>query len=147
MDCRMSQARPTCSPKSMATLRGILAKAGFRLTRQRLDIARLIFRGCDRHFTADMLFAEAKDFRYPPSLATVYNTLHQFAEHRLLREIAVYGAKVWYDTKIGPHFHFYREDQAELFDIPEDLVPLLSIPAPAGTRVEAIDIVVRLQSA
>lgn len=124
-----------------------LEMAGLRPTRQRLDLGRLLFEGGDRHFTAEMLYEEARLLRYPPSLATIYNTLHQFAQRGLLREIAIYGAKLWYDTKIGPHFHFYREDREELFDIPEELIPTLNIPAPEGTRIEAIDVVVRLKSA
>ena len=68
------------------------------------------------------------------------------SERGLLREIAVYGAKVWYDTKTGPHFHFYREDREELFDIPEELIPILNLPAPEGTMIESIDVVVRLKS-
>ena len=128
------------------TVREKLTSAGLRPTRQRLDLGRLLFDRGDRHFTAEMLHEEARALRYPPSLATIYNTLNQFAERGLLREIAIYGAKVWYDTKIGPHFHFYREDREELFDIPEALIPSLNIPAPEGTQIEAIDIVVRLKS-
>jgi Fur family iron response transcriptional regulator len=128
------------------SVRDKLAAAGLRPTRQRLDLGRLLFEPGDRHFTAEMLYDEARALRYPPSLATIYNTLHQFAERGLLREIAVYGAKLWYDTKIGPHFHFYREDREELFDIPEEMIPSLNIPAPPGTRIEAIDVVVRLKS-
>ena len=128
------------------SVRDKLLAAGVRPTRQRLDIGRLLFEGCDRHFTAEMLFHEASTLRYSPSLATIYNTLHEFAEHGLLREIAVYGAKLWYDTKIGPHFHFYREDREELFDIPEELIPAIRIPAPEGMRIEAIDIVVRVKA-
>lgn len=132
---------------SSAEVKDKLTAAGLRPTRQRLDLGRLLFGGADRHFTAEMLYEETRALRYPPSLATVYNTLHQFAERGLLREIAIYGAKLWYDTKIGPHFHFYREDREELFDIPEELIPRLAIPAPEGTRIEAIDVVVRLKSA
>ncbi len=131
---------------TVCKLREKLAAAGLRPTRQRLEIGNLLFESGDRHFTAEMLHAEANRLRYPPSLATVYNTLHLFAAHGLLREIAVYGAKTWYDTKTGPHFHFYREDREELFDIPDALIPILNIAAPEGTMIEAIDVVVRLRS-
>jgi Fur family transcriptional regulator, iron response regulator len=63
----------------------------------------------------------------------------------LLREIAIYDAKLWYDTKTGPHFHFYREDSEELSDIPEAWLPNIDIPAPEGMRVESIDVIVRLR--
>jgi Fur family iron response transcriptional regulator len=80
-------------------------------------------------------------------LGTIYNTLNEFARCGLLRQIAIYDAKVWFDTKTGPHFHFYREDTEELSDIPDELLPHLDIPAPDGARIEAIDIIVRLKSA
>jgi Fur family iron response transcriptional regulator len=62
-----------------------------------------------------------------------------------LREIAIYDAKLWYDTKTGPHYHFYREDTEELSDIPEEWVPEFAIPAPDGTSIKAIDVIVRLK--
>ena len=127
-------------------LRIRLRDAGLRPTRQRIALAELLFHAGDRHLTAETLYDEARATRYPPSLATIYNTLNQFAEHGLVREIAVYGSKVWYDTKTGPHYHFYLEDEDKLFDIPDELVPVLNIPAPEGMEVCAIDVVVRLKS-
>ena len=123
-----------------------LKEAGLRPTRQRLALAEILFSSGDRHLTAETLYEEARATRYPPSLATIYNTLNQFAEHGLVREIALYGSKVWYDTKTGPHYHFYLEDKDELFDIPEELVPALNIPAPEGTEGSGVDVVIRLKS-
>ncbi len=135
-------ALPGPDPVAVEKLRAV----SLRPTRQRRDLCRILFEDGDRHITAEALFTETRALRYPPSLATIYNTLRQFADHGLLREIAIYGAKLWYDTKTGPHFHFYREDRDELFDIPEAFAPDLDIPAPEGTRIEAIDVVVRLKA-
>ena len=99
-----------------------LASAGVRPTRQRLDLARAIFGAGNRHFTAEMLYHETRSIRFAPTLGTIYNTLNEFARCGLLREIAIYDAKLWYDTKTGPHYHFYREDTEELSDIPEEWV-------------------------
>ncbi len=142
--------RPKMAPKAdpaTKLVRDKLVAAGVRPTRQRLDLGRLLLQSGDRHFTAEMIYDEARAMRYPPSLGTIYNTLNEFARCGLLREIAIYDAKLWYDTKTGPHFHFYREDTEELSDIPGELLPKLEIPAPEGTRIEAIDIIVRLTSA
>ena len=122
-----------------------LASAGVRPTRQRLDIARAIFGAGNRHFTAEMLYHETRSIRFAPTLGTIYNTLNEFARCGLLREIAIYDAKLWYDTKTGPHYHFYREDTEELSDIPEEWVPEFEIPAPDGTSIAAIDVIVRLK--
>jgi Fur family iron response transcriptional regulator len=126
-------------------MREKLESAGLRVTRQRLMIAELLFGKGDRHVTAETLFGEASGLPYPPSLATIYNTLRDFAGSGLVREIALYGGKVWFDTKIGPHFHFYLEDREELIDMPEELIPQFNIPAPAGTRIAGIDVVIKLE--
>jgi len=123
-----------------------LRDSGLRPTRQRIQIAELLFAKGDRHLTAETLFAEARSNRYPPSLATIYNALRDFAAHGLVREIALYGAKTWYDTKTGPHYHFYLEERDELFDIPEEFIPLMNIPAPEGTEIVGVDVVIRLSS-
>jgi len=141
--------RPKMAPKAhpgTKLVRDKLMAAGVRPTRQRLDLGLLLLESGDRHFTAETIYDEARAMRYPPSLGTVYNTLNEFARCGLLRQIAIYDAKLWYDTKTGPHFHYYREDTEELSDIPEGLLPKLDIAAPEGTRVEAIDIIVRLKS-
>ena len=105
----------------------------------------MIFGAGDRHFTAEMIFHETRSIRFAPTLGTIYNTLNEFARSGLLREIAIYDAKLWYDTKTGPHFHFYIEDTEELSDIPDELLPEFSIPAPEGMRIAAIDVIVRLK--
>ena len=126
-------------------MREKLEQAGLRVTRQRMMIADLLFAKGDRHVTAEALYAEASVIPYPPSLATIYNTLRDFADKGLVREIALYGGKVWFDTQTGPHFHFYLEDREELFDIPESLIPTFNIPAPAGMRIAGIDVVIKLE--
>ena len=64
-----------------------LRRAGLRPTRQRLALGELLFGAEDRHVTAEMLHAEAVSMGERVSLATVYNTLHQFRRAGLLREI------------------------------------------------------------
>ncbi len=122
----------------------MLRHVGLRPTRNRVQIADLLFAGGDRHLTAEVLFAEARSLRYPPSLATVYNALRDFAARGLVREIALYGSRTWYDTKTGPHFHYYVEVEEQLLDVPEDVVRAFDIPAPPGMRVVGVDVVVRL---
>ena len=81
---------PNCGDK--------LRRVGLRPTRQRVSLGWLLFGKGDRHITAEMLFDEATRARVPVSLATVYNTLHQFTEAGLLRQLAVDGAKAYFDT-------------------------------------------------
>lgn len=121
-----------------------LQQVGLRATRPRIQIAELLFGKGDRHLTAEMLYAEASALKYPPSLATIYNVLRDFAAHGLVREIALYGSKLWFDTKVGPHFHYYVEGREELSDIPEAAIPSMEITPPPGMRIVGVDVVVRL---
>ena len=134
-------------PVTDNVIRRRLEAAGVRPTRQRVDLGRTIFGADDRHFTAEMIYEETRSIRFAPTRGTIYNTLNEFARCGLLREIALYDAKLWYDTKTGPHFHFYSEDTEELSDILDEWLPRIDIPAPDGTRITAIDIIVRLKKA
>jgi Fur family iron response transcriptional regulator len=141
MDMRVKSQSPAID----AYIRQKLEAAGIRPTRQRVDLGRVIFGGGDWHFAAEMIYQETRAIRFAPTLGTIYNTLNEFARCGLLREIAIYDAKLWYDTKTGPHFHFYREDTEELSDIPDEWRPTVDIPAPEGTRIAAVDVIVRLK--
>jgi Fur family iron response transcriptional regulator len=66
-----------------------LKQVGLRPTRQRLALAKLLLENGDRHITAEELFHEARASGIHVSLATVYNTLHQFTGAGLLREVVV----------------------------------------------------------
>jgi Fur family transcriptional regulator, iron response regulator len=135
------------APAHKGDLAGKLRAAGLRPTRQRLALGRLLFGGCDRHVTAELLHHEAAKSGADLSLATVYNTLHQFTAAGLLRQVIVDGAKIYFDTNTGDHHHFYVEDRAMLMDIPGDSVHIEGIPkAPPGTVVDRVDVVVRLKA-
>jgi Fur family iron response transcriptional regulator len=82
----------------------------------------------------------------PVSLATIYNTLHQFTEAGLLRELAVDGSKSYFDTNVGDHHHFFVEGENIMFDIPADMVGIGRLPeAPQGMEIVRVDVVVRLR--
>ena len=129
-----------------ADLTAKIRAAGLRPTRQRLALGKLLFASGDRHVTAEALHLEATRSGALLSLATVYNTLHQFTGAGLLRQVIVDGDKTYFDTNICDHHHFYFEDGAMLLDIPGDDVRIDGLPkAPAGTEVERVEVVVRLK--
>ena len=122
-----------------------LRAAGLRPTRQRVALARLLFDGCDRHVTAEVLHEEAIARKVPVSLATVYNTLHQFKEVGLLREVAVEGAKTYFDTNTSNHYHFFCETSGKLVDIETASIRIEGLPqAPEGMAISRVDVLVRL---
>ena len=117
-----------------------------RPTRQRLALAKLLFSGCNRHVTAEQLHNEALSAGVSVSLATVYNSLHQFTQAGLLREVVVEPSRSYFDTNVCDHHHFYFEDSGELCDIPPETMGLPQLPeAPEGTRIARVDMTVRLK--
>lgn len=122
-----------------------LRRSGLRPTRQRLALGRLLFAGDDRHVTAEQLHAEVSLDGEHVSLATVYNTLHQFRQAGLLREIAIGSNKTYFDTNTSNHNHYLLEPEGELMDIDSDSITIDGLPAPPeGMRISHIDVVVRL---
>ena len=127
-------------------VKALLRQVGLRPTRQRMALGWILFGKGDRHLTAEMLYEEATRARVPVSLATVYNTLHQFTDVGLLRQIAVDGSKTYFDTNISTHHHFFVEGENAVLDIPETDVVVGKTPTPPeGYEVARIDVVVRLR--
>ena len=130
---------------AVATAR--LRHAGLRPTRQRVELAGLLFRDHDRHVTAENLHDEVTQAGLKVSLATVYNTLHQFTEAGLLRQVIVDAARSYFDTNTGDHQHFFLEREGLLIDIPGDTIAVAGVPTPpAGLSVDRVDVVVRVRS-
>ncbi|GBE44855.1 peroxide-responsive repressor PerR [bacterium BMS3Bbin10] len=122
-----------------------LRDAGLRPTRQRVALAELLFAKGDRHLTAERLHEEAVCNDVRVSLATVYNTLHQFTEAGLLREVAVEGSKTYFDTNTSNHCHFFCEPDGTLTDIPTEDLTVQGLPEPPeGMEVSRVDVLVRL---
>jgi len=143
----LGQSAPT-TIRSFGAVLERLRSVGLRPTRQRLALAKLLFDTDDRHVTAEMLHGEALRSRVRVSLATVYNTLHQFTDAGLLREIVVDAERSYFDTNVSNHHHLFDEDTRHLHDIPEADVRLESLPAlPEGMEVSRVDVIVRIKKA
>ena len=123
-----------------------LRAANLRPTRQRMALAKLLFSGASRHVTAEGLHKEALANRFRVSLATVYNTLHQFTASGMLREVVVDSSRSYFDTNVADHHHFFCEDTQLLEDIPGKGVAVGDVPRPPeGTSISRIDVVVRVR--
>jgi len=125
-----------------------LRTAGLRPTRQRLALAKLLFDRGHCHVTAEDLHNQARSANIAVSLATVYNTLHQFTESGLLREVVVESGRSYFDTNTTEHHHFFFAHTGELRDIPDGSVMLSTVPEPpAGTTIKSVDVIVRVENA
>ncbi len=106
----------------------------------------MLFAKGDRHLSAEELHEEALLAGVPVSLATVYNTLHQFTEAGLLRILAVEGSRTYFDTNTSDHHHFFVEGENRVFDIAPGPVRVESLPEPPeGMEIANVDIVIRLR--
>ena len=127
-------------------VKAMLRRVGLRPTRQRMSLGWILFGKGDRHLTAEMLYEEATRAKVPVSLATIYNTLHQFTEVGLLRQVGVDGSKAYFDTNVSSHHHFFVEDENNLVDIPDAEVVVGKTPMPPeGYEIARVDVVVRLR--
>lgn len=127
-------------------LRDLLAGAGLRPTKQRLALCGLLFCGGRRHFIADDLHQDAICRGFYLSLATVYNSLNQFAEAGLVRRVRIGSERNYFDTDVGNHCHFYVEVEDRIVDIPPRSIRFDRLPSPpAGYRISKVDVVIRLK--
>lgn len=124
-----------------------LQDVNLRPTKQRLALAKLLFDGDDRHVTAEALHKEASNLGTKVSLATIYNTLHQFTEANLLKEVIVDSNRTYFDTNVSDHHHIYYKDEEMLHDISADDLVISALPdVPAGKRISAVNVVIHMEN-
>jgi Fur family transcriptional regulator, iron response regulator len=123
-----------------------LRAVNLRPTRQRLALARLLLESGERHVTAEQLHGEALAADIRVSLATVYNTLHQFTDSGLLHEVIVEPGRSYFDTNTDDHHHFFCEATGQLQDIPGEDLAVTKLPAPPwGTAISRVDVIIRVR--
>ncbi|CCM77993.1 iron response transcriptional regulator IrrA [Rhizobium mesoamericanum] len=133
--------------KAPLTIEARLRHAGLRPTRQRVALGDLLFAKGDRHLTVEELHEEAVQAGVPVSLATVYNTLHQFTEAGMIRVLAVESAKTYFDTNVSDHHHFFIEGENDVLDIPVSNLTIGNLPEPPeGLEIAHVDVVIRLRA-
>lgn len=124
----------------------MLESKGILATPQRMDIAGIML-ACHQHLSADQVLARVNQNGAAVSKATVYNTLGLFAEKGLLRQVIVDPTKVFYDSNVCAHHHFYNVDTGELMDIEMDACQVERLPPPPpGTVPDGVDVIVRVRN-
>lgn len=114
-------------------------------TQQRIRIAKVMCSGpC--HLSAEQILEEVNRERSFVSKATIYNTLNLFVAKGLVRQVIVDPSKIFYDSTISPHYHFFHEDTGQLEDIPMPAINLDQLPVlPQGTILAGVDVIVRVR--
>ncbi len=122
-----------------------LTEFGIAVTSQRLEVAGILL-DKPQHLAADQILAMLRKKGSRVSKATVYNTLHLFAEKGLVRALHVDPSRTFYDSTIHPHHHFYHVDVGELSDIPDEQIRIMNLPPlPPGTELENVEVLVKIR--
>ncbi len=130
----------------IAQLTARLRQHGLRPTRQRIRLASLLLDGQDRHIRPDDIYDQLKSSAEKLSRGTVYNTLRQFCDAGLLREVHGVGDTLIYDTNLYDHHHFLNVETGELSDIRQDMVQIRRLPdLPQGFEMEAVELTIRIR--
>lgn len=95
----------------------ILRKHKVQPTPQRIAVAAAVLRA-KGHTSADDLWQTVKKNCPTLSRATVYNTLHLFAEKGVLKTQIIQEGKVVFDSCVKPHHHFIDEETGKIYDVP-----------------------------
>jgi Fur family iron response transcriptional regulator len=120
---------------------------GVQPTSQRIMVARVLFTQMT-HLSAEDIYRLVNAENRCVSKATVYNTLGLFTKKGVVREVIADPTRVFYDPNTSPHHHFFDMDTGRLLDIDGADVQVSGLPPlPTGTRLEGVDVVVRLRAA
>ena len=124
-----------------------LKSSGVTPTAQRVDIAQILF-ARPQHLSAEQILKRVnEESNSTASKATVYNTLGLFAKKGLVKEVNVDSSKVFYDSNVSKHFHFYNIDTGLLTDIPVDDINFDKLPElPEKTELSNLEIIVRIKN-
>lgn len=124
----------------------ILRRYQISPTTQRVEIAQVLLTK-NQHLSADQVLDMVNVDRAKVSKATVYNTLGLFSRKGLVRELVIDPTKVFYDSNISEHHHFFNVETGELQDIDKDDFEFTHIPhLPEGTVADRIDVIIRVRS-
>ena len=129
----------------MEKIKEILRSKSLKITNQRLLVAKYLFDGHNKHITAEDLFKKLNKSNSKISLATVYNTLHEFYKSKLINKLTINSEKIYFDTNMSDHHHFYNKDDGILFDVSNNL-KIRGLPnPPKGKKIDKIEVLVHLK--
>ena len=115
-------------------------------TKQRLDLAKLIF-AKKQHFTASDLISLANKNGLNISMATVYNTLSLLEDKGMLKTINIDNELKFYDTNMENHHHLYNTTMSTLTDIAHDRVTFSELPElPKTLEIESTELLIKVKN-
>jgi len=117
-----------------------------RLTRARIRIGMMLF-DSPQHLSAGQIFEQLTKQGHGISKATVYNTLNVFAKSGMVHAVNVDPERIFYDSTISAHHHFYNIDTGQLMDIPLEDLSFEEIPKlPDNTEIEDLQVIIKVKN-
>jgi Fur family iron response transcriptional regulator len=126
-----------------------LRNSSLRPTKQRLKICEALFTPIKTfHFTVnDLTKIIEEKFNEKISLATVYNTVHEFKKKGYLKEISINSDKTYFDTNTSHHHHFFDSSTMELTDLSNEQVEKIQINTSLpGKKISSVEILVKVEN-
>ena len=116
-----------------------------KVTSQRVAMVKLLFKNGAAHFTAEDIYEEVNKKKIKISLATIYNCLNQFKEFGIIKAIKVSSDKIYFDTNLKEHHHFFCVESSKLIDVETNKVKISKLPKiPRGKRLKSIDVIINI---
>lgn len=105
---------------SIETLTAALNQKNIRPSYQRIKVLEYL-REHGGHPTADEIYQALAPLIPSLSKATIYNTLHTFAEVGLVRVVNIEGDETRYDDMLDSHGHFQCENCGAIYNFSIDI--------------------------
>ena len=122
-----------------------LENSPLKVTEQRMAMINLLFKNGSAHFTAEDIYEEVNKKKIKISLATIYNCLNQFKEFGIIKAIKVSSDKIYFDTNLKEHYHFFCVKSAKLIDVETKKVKISKLPKiPEGKKLRSIDVIINI---
>ena len=123
----------------------MLDSSPLKVTEQRISMINLLFKDGAAHFTAEDIYEEVNKKKIKISLATIYNCLNQFKEFGIIKAIKVSSDKIYFDTNLKEHHHFFCVKSGKLIDVETDKVKISKLPKiPRGKKLKSVDVIINI---
>ena len=130
----------------MRKAKEILKKLKLRPTSQRVAITKTLLKKKEVHVTAYSLEKMLVKDKVYISRATIYNNLNELSSKGFLKKVIVKKDKMWFDTNLATHHHFYDEEEDKLLDIKEKEIKFSMLPSvPRGKKIKSVDIIINIK--
>ena len=78
-------------------------------------------------------------------MATIYNCLNQFKEFGMIKAIKISSDKIYFDTNLEDHHHFFCIKSSRLIDVETNKVKISKLPKlPRGKKLKSIEVIINI---